>query len=201
MSADKYVTDIICNGTGGPVCQWALQGKLLALDNLLPADFLAKINPNVLENSKYKGKVYALECWPSWVIMFYNKELYQKAGLDPATEIITKGVSKPKLSDKAQKAVKDAGFKDMGALAENLVFLKIKDRGNVCYRHEHGKEVDFIVGKTAIEVKFKDLVEPGELAGLSAMPNAEKLLVARKAGRTSGIPAVSLCDFLMSAHG
>jgi hypothetical protein len=93
------------------------------------------------------------------------------------------------------------GFKDMGALAENLVFLKIKDRGNVCYRHEHGKEVDFIVGKTAIEVKFKDLVEPGDVAGLSAMPNGDKLLVARKAGRTSGIPAVSLCDFLMSAHG
>jgi len=83
MSADKYVTDIVVNGTGGTVCQWALQGKLLALDDLLPADFLAKINPNVLENSRYKGKVYALECWPSWVIMFYNKELYQKAGLDP----------------------------------------------------------------------------------------------------------------------
>jgi ABC-type glycerol-3-phosphate transport system substrate-binding protein len=83
MGADKYVADILCNGTGGNVCQWALQGKLTPWDDLLSAEFINKINPDVLANSKYKGKIYALECWPSWVIMFYNKELYQKAGLDP----------------------------------------------------------------------------------------------------------------------
>jgi len=83
MGADKYVADILCNGTGGNVCQWALQGKLTPLDDLLSPEFVSKINPNVLENSKYGGKIMALECWPSWVIMFYNKELYQKAGLDP----------------------------------------------------------------------------------------------------------------------
>lgn len=42
------------------------------------------------------------------------------AGLDPAKEITTKGVSKPKLSSKAAAALKAAGFKETADVAESL---------------------------------------------------------------------------------
>src|SRR5205814_568823 len=59
------------------------QGKLYALDDFLSPDFVKQTQPPLLDHGKYKGKVYAYIVWPSWVIGFYSKDLYQKAGLDP----------------------------------------------------------------------------------------------------------------------
>ena len=160
---------------------------------------------NTANQTSFQTFNYSLSLSPDTVkgYVSYLEETFLVHIIPKCSPSLNERTYSPKKIYFADVGIRNAltGFKDMGALAENLVFLKIKGRGNVCYRHEHGKEVDFIVGKTAIEVKFKDLVEPGDVAGLSAMPNGDKLLVARKAGRTSGIPAVSLCDFLMSAHG
>lgn len=48
-----------------------------------------------------------------------------------------------------------AGFKDKGAIFENLVYLKIKDK-NPCYYFEDSKEIDFVYDKKGIECKYKD---------------------------------------------
>jgi ABC-type glycerol-3-phosphate transport system substrate-binding protein len=82
MAADKYTVDILDLGDWD-VFNWARQGKLLPLDNLLAPDFVKQAQPPLLEHGKYNGKLYAFIVWPSWVIGFYNKDLYQKAGLDP----------------------------------------------------------------------------------------------------------------------
>lgn len=53
------------------------------------------------------------------------------------------------------------GYRDRGAIFENLVFLKIKDRAP-CYLYENGTEIDFIFDKTILEVKFNDELSPAQ---------------------------------------
>ncbi len=68
------------------------------------------------------------------------------------------------------------GFKDKGALFENLVFLKIKDK-NPQYFYENEKEIDFIVDKTAIEVKYKNQIEEKELDFFEKSDFKRKILI------------------------
>lgn len=68
------------------------------------------------------------------------------------------------------------GFKDIGALFENIVFLKLKNK-NPSYYFENNKEVDFIIGKIAVEAKYRENIEPKELAFFNALHFKEKILV------------------------
>ncbi len=45
------------------------------------------------------------------------------------------------------------GFRDKGAIFENLVYLKIKN-SQPCYIYKNGAEIDFMSGSTLIEVKY-----------------------------------------------
>jgi uncharacterized protein len=58
------------------------------------------------------------------------------------------------------------GFKDKGVIFENLVFLKIKEQ-KPRYFFEDDKEIDFIFNDTAIECKYKENPDDGELAKLN----------------------------------
>jgi ABC-type glycerol-3-phosphate transport system substrate-binding protein len=82
IAADKYTTDIIDLGVWD-VFNWARQDKLVPLDDTLSPDFVKQIQPPLLETGKVNGKIYAVIVWPSWVIGFCNKDLFEKARLDP----------------------------------------------------------------------------------------------------------------------
>lgn len=68
------------------------------------------------------------------------------------------------------------GFKDLGALFENLVFLRIRDK-NPSYFMENEKEIDFIVNNTAIEVKFKEKIIDSEIDFFNKSKFNKKLLI------------------------
>lgn len=74
------------------------------------------------------------------------------------------------------------GFKDKGALMENLVFLKIKDK-RVSYYYENEREIDFMVEiprekrTIAIEVKYKEKVDEEELESFRTSRFKEKILI------------------------
>ncbi len=73
-----------------------------------------------------------------------------------------------------------AGSRDKGALFENMVFLKIKDK-NPHYFYERGKEIDFIIEwkkeKIALEVKYKEKVDADELTFFNESKFSKKILV------------------------
>ncbi len=73
------------------------------------------------------------------------------------------------------------GFKDKGALFENIVFLKLKDK-KISYFYEHEKEIDFIVEvqkrKIALEVKYKEIIDPEELLFLEKSSFKEKRVIS-----------------------
>lgn len=59
-------------------------GILAELDQLASKDVLADIYPGYLSGTTYDGKVKALSWAPHPIAMYYNTELFTKAGLDPA---------------------------------------------------------------------------------------------------------------------
>ena len=63
-------------------------GAVIPLDEFVEKEggeeFLADFFPGFLNDLKSGGKVYALPFQRSTPILYYNKELFQKAGLDPA---------------------------------------------------------------------------------------------------------------------
>jgi len=67
------------------------------------------------------------------------------------------------------------GFRDKGAVFENLVFLRIKDR-RPCFVYQDGQEIDFLFDGQLMEVKFGQSLK-GKQADLFAKFPAKKKLV------------------------
>jgi len=68
------------------------------------------------------------------------------------------------------------GFRDKGAIFENLVFLKIKGR-NPCYVYRDGIEIDFKVDDTLIEVKYKMEMNEKQLDLFNKFNAKKKILI------------------------
>ena len=62
---------------------FAERGVLTPLDTLISADVKADILPGIWAASQYKGKSYVLPFNSSDPVMYVNKDLMRKAGLDP----------------------------------------------------------------------------------------------------------------------
>lgn len=88
------------------------------------------------------------------------------------------------------------GVRDLGALAENAVLLRLLEKGTVAYYKEGGKEVDFVQGDTAYEVKYRREVGPDDVKALREAPFRRRVLVGRGRARLEGIEAVAFTEFL-----
>ncbi len=88
------------------------------------------------------------------------------------------------------------GMRDIGSLAENLVFLSLKDLGEVFYYFESEKEIDFIVNNNAIEVKYKDDISDDELKALKTSKFKTKILISKKKRNIKGIENISFLDLM-----
>ncbi len=68
------------------------------------------------------------------------------------------------------------GFRDKGAIFENLVFMKIKDQ-KPQYVYENGQEIDFYFNDTLLEAKFQCDLEGKQLGLFNDFNSKQKLLV------------------------
>lgn len=86
MSSSNGSFDISDN-FGSAVGAWASKGIIAPLDDYLKADNvdLGAFAPSALNQMKYEGKTYALPIAVHDVELLYNKDLFQKAGLQPPT--------------------------------------------------------------------------------------------------------------------
>lgn len=72
----------------GPlVGPWAAEGVLSPLDDLVDAELRADMLPSLIEQGTYDGKLYALGAFDSALVVYYNREMIRKAGLDPPQRI------------------------------------------------------------------------------------------------------------------
>ena len=58
-------------------------GLAAPMDEILDADFLADYYPSALEAHMMDGAVYGVPLYLTPPVLFYNKDLFEKAGLDP----------------------------------------------------------------------------------------------------------------------
>ena len=58
-------------------------GLAAPMDQILDEDFLNDYYPNILEAHSVDGTVYGAPLYVSPFVLFYNKELFEQAGLDP----------------------------------------------------------------------------------------------------------------------
>jgi ABC-type glycerol-3-phosphate transport system substrate-binding protein len=61
----------------------AHKNALLALDERVPAEFLGDIVPVALASCRYRGQLWGLPDQTNGLCLFYNKEMFRQAGLDP----------------------------------------------------------------------------------------------------------------------
>lgn len=61
----------------------AHKNALLRLDDRIPDDFLADLLPVALASCRYRDGLWGLPDQTNGLCLFYNKELFRKAGLDP----------------------------------------------------------------------------------------------------------------------
>jgi predicted AAA+ superfamily ATPase len=85
---------------------------------------------------------------------------------------------------------------DKGSLAENLVFLGLKDVDDITYYSDGSREIDFICGDRAVESKYKDSITEADLELLTSL-NKKKIrrrfVITRSySGNISKVTAVPL---------
>lgn len=70
---------------GNSVMMAAFQGAgaLAKLDDLASPELISDIYPGYLSGTTYNGEIRAISWAPHPIVIYYNKELYEKAGLDP----------------------------------------------------------------------------------------------------------------------
>ncbi|MBN1539408.1 MAG: ATP-binding protein [Candidatus Thermoplasmatota archaeon] len=85
---------------------------------------------------------------------------------------------------------------NMGAVVENLVFLKLRRYGSVHYHRSSGKEIDFILKKIAFEVKYvDDLPSDGSI---SIVWKGKKRVITRSyEGNLDTVKAIPLAGLLV----
>lgn len=90
----------------------------------------------------------------------YFKDTFLFYTIDRHAKSFNERTQSPKKLYIADTGIKTtfSGFKDKGALFENLVFMKIKDK-NPNYFYEKDKEIDFVIGKIAIEAKYRETTD------------------------------------------
>ena len=91
---NQYKDQVLIAGTSGNAADVILGnsqmmsafngvGLLAELDSEISQDILDDIYPGYLEGTTYDGKVKAVSWAPHPIAMYYNKELFGQAGLDP----------------------------------------------------------------------------------------------------------------------
>jgi multiple sugar transport system substrate-binding protein len=87
-------------------------GLSVPVDTVLSSSYLADFYPNILDGHKINGKIYGIPLYISPYVLYYNTEIFKKAGLNPGQP--------PKTYD------------EMLAAAEKIAPLK-SDDGNKIY--------------------------------------------------------------------
>lgn len=58
-------------------------GLTVPITEVLPADYLSDFYPTILESFNIDGEAYGLPMYVSPYVLYYNKDLFEQAGLDP----------------------------------------------------------------------------------------------------------------------
>ena len=110
---DDKVNAAITNGglpdvftvDGVAVAQYADANAIVPIGDYFKEDELADFNPSIIQQGTYNDELYTLGVMDSSVGIFYNKDMFEKAGIEPATA--EKPWTLAQLEDAAKKLTTD----------------------------------------------------------------------------------------------
>ncbi|MFO7991570.1 MAG: ATP-binding protein [Thermoplasmata archaeon] len=91
------------------------------------------------------------------------------------------------------------GKVEEGALAENLVFQRLREDGVPRYIMKNSKEIDFFLDDRAYEVKFRDNITKDDIKNILTVKMdeiKERTVIAKEKGSIEDIQIISLMDFI-----
>lgn len=88
---------------------------------------------------------------------------------------------------------------NIGAMVENLVYLKLRKQGTVRYYRSSGHEVDFVRKKEAWEVKYKSTMDEKDLTNIKHLRGMKSRIIVtkEKEGKMDNILFQPLWKFLL----
>lgn len=133
-------------------------GLAVPVDTILTEEFLSDFYPSILDAASIDGKVYALPMYVSPYVLYYNKDLFEKAGLDPN--------SPPKnydemleMAEKLSKLTTEDGNK-VYAFGQTTASVPISGSSLTSMVYNFGGRVLNEEGKLDVDTKeFKDAME------------------------------------------
>ena len=135
-SMGEVTFDLMLSPSNYNVEQYNLRGLVDPLDDLIPADFKARMFPGMLECSRADGKLYLLPFMGEVQVLNYRKDLFDKAGLtDPPRTWAEFEAYAEKLTD-----AKNKQYGMSLCLAQNFFFLQ--NTYLVLLRSLRGRAVD-----------------------------------------------------------
>ena len=85
-SASASLPDVL--DIDGPyVGPWAAEGVLQPIGDLVSEELRIDMLPSLLEQGTYDGELYALGAFESALVVYYNRDIIEEAGLDPPDRI------------------------------------------------------------------------------------------------------------------
>ncbi len=158
---DVYTVD------GVTVAQYADAGAIIPIDSYFTEEELADFNPSIIQQGTYDGKLYTLGAMDSSVGIFYNKDMFEAAGITPATK--EEPWTLEELTQAAQKLTTEDCFgitMSLDAKDETMIYFflpLIQSQGSNILSDDGLLTDGYLNGQAAVNVLtwIKDMADQG----------------------------------------
>ncbi len=152
---------------GVTVAQYADAGAIIPIDQYFTSEELSDFNPSIIQQGTYDGKLYTLGAMDSSVGIFYNKDMFQAAGITPATA--ENPWTLEELTDAARKLTTDDCFgitMSLDAKDETIIYFflpLIQSQGSNIVSDDGLITDGYMNGEAAVNVLtwIKDMADNG----------------------------------------
>lgn len=152
---------------GVTVAQYADAGAIIPIDQYFTSEELSDFNPSIIQQGTYDGKLYTLGAMDSSVGIFYNKDMFEAAGITPATA--ENPWTLEELTDAARKLTTDDCFgitMSLDAKDETLIYFflpLIQSQGSNIVSDDGLITDGYMNGEAAVNVLtwIKDMADNG----------------------------------------
>lgn len=184
---------------GVRVGEFADAGAIVPLGEYYTEDDLADFNPSIIQQGTYKDELYTVGCFDSSVGIFYNKDMFEKADITPATK--EDPWTLEELTDAAKKLTTDDCYgitMSLDATDETVIYFflpLIQSQGSNVIADDGVTAKGYLNGDAALNTVswIKDMVDNG-YASATPEENSFELGKAAMAINGSWAPA-GLADY------
>lgn len=184
---------------GVRVGEFADAGAIIPIDEYFSKDDLADFNPSIVQQGTYKDKLYTVGTFDSSVGIFYNKDMFEKAGIKPATK--EDPWTLDELTDAAMKLTTDDCYgitMSLDATDETIIYFflpLIQSQGGNVFADDTVTAEGYLNGDAALNTVswLKKMVDKG-YASATPAENSFELGKAAMAINGSWAPA-GLADY------